>query len=301
MKTIFISHASANAERALQVAGLLESAGLSVRMDRQSIGPGDSFIQFMESALSHADVCLLLWSSAAAESVYVTEEWQAALNKTLVEQRAFLMIARLEPEPVPTLVSHRLYVDLFPELEPGLSRLIDTLRMDAAVAATYSKPVARAAVELDDTAAGVEVYVMSELFDTVAPFQVDTTKPVAAITDGLVDALDLPRQLSHRDRIRLTFSYGLRVNGVDLDRRERVNVLGVQAGDVLELMTTTMLQAAVSPEEGQLHGAKFKDPEAAGLSKDDVDEAMAYGRAAQLEKARIVGLHSPCSDTAPRG
>ena len=80
-KVVFISHAGADSPKATIVAGLLTQAEIDVRFDRQELSLGDSFLAFMESALSNADYCLLLWSCNAASTPWLRVEWEAALYR----------------------------------------------------------------------------------------------------------------------------------------------------------------------------------------------------------------------------
>lgn len=72
--TIFISHAGEDTSRVRGIAELIEKGGLNVRLDRNELQEGDSFLSFMEDALRDADYCLLAWSKAAAASKWVQVE-----------------------------------------------------------------------------------------------------------------------------------------------------------------------------------------------------------------------------------
>lgn len=290
MTVVFISYASADHERAERVADALEAAELGVRMDRRAITAGRSFIDFMESALSTSDHCLLLWSRAAAASVYVTAEWEAALDRSLVEARAFLVVGRLEDHPVPALLRPRLYVELFPSLEPGLHEVLRTLFGDLRAATTANAPVAPARIEAGGGPREVEVYVTSELFDVVAPVRLELKKPVAALVEELVKWLDLPRTLAHGDRVQITFRYGLRLDGVDLNRRERAEALGVVAGDVLELLCTVTPLVPVAPEAGGLGEARYRTPEPGEIGDELRDAALEGARRKLHQRTRAAGL-----------
>ena len=103
-KHVFVSHAGADTPTAMAIAEQLTDGGLEVTIDREELRGGDSFLSFMEKALSTCDYCLLLWSKAASEGKYVQVEWEAALYKTIEESRRFLLIARLEDYPLPALL-----------------------------------------------------------------------------------------------------------------------------------------------------------------------------------------------------
>jgi hypothetical protein len=66
-KSVFISHAGADSAQAAVVSQLLMEADIIARFDRKELQLGDSFLTFMETALSSADYCLLLWSRNGRE------------------------------------------------------------------------------------------------------------------------------------------------------------------------------------------------------------------------------------------
>lgn len=119
-KHVFISHAGSDSPAALEIAKQLTDGGLEITIDREELRGGDSFLSFMEQALSACDFCLLLWSKAASQGKYVQVEWEAALYRTLEESRRFLVIARLEDYPLPALLGPRLRVELFPDRAPDV-------------------------------------------------------------------------------------------------------------------------------------------------------------------------------------
>ena len=104
--TVFVSHAGADALRAAAVAGLLTASGLDVRYDRDELRLGDSFLAFMNDALSVSDYCLLLWSRQAAATPWVQLEWEAALYRSVNEKHGFLVVGRLEDIAAPALLGH---------------------------------------------------------------------------------------------------------------------------------------------------------------------------------------------------
>ncbi|MCP4251593.1 MAG: TIR domain-containing protein, partial [bacterium] len=161
-------------------------------MAKQQDAPVDRILGL--EALEDADYCLLLWSKAARASVYVQAEWQAALQRTLTQTRRFLLIGRLEPEPLPQLLSPRLYLDLFPDLACGLAQLTDTLTRDARAATAGAKPVAPSLLP-PAAPSGTEVYVSSELFRITLPFPVELGAPAGQLLDAFVHAHDLPTRV----------------------------------------------------------------------------------------------------------
>jgi hypothetical protein len=59
--TVFVSHAGVDSPRVSPIASALWREGLQVRLDRDELRLGVSFVSFMEDALKTSDYCLLLW------------------------------------------------------------------------------------------------------------------------------------------------------------------------------------------------------------------------------------------------
>jgi len=239
---VFVSHAGPDIDATFQVDDLLRAAGIKTYCDRRTLQPGESFLEFMETGLSQADYCLLLWSQAARDSVYVKAEWLAALNRMLVEQRNFLVVARLENIPVPTLVNHRLYVDLFPDLAAGVARVVAMVQHDQTAALTSGRVVAPAKAELNFAPPehAQTVYVTSQLWEITTPVQADPQAPVAWLLEQLTKALKLPTQGT--GPLARRYSYRLRYQGAFLDATDPVGQ--VPPHGLLELITEEHLPAA---------------------------------------------------------
>ena len=71
--SLFVSHASADADRARQVVEALQAAGCQVWWDGMLTG-GEAFQSSIESALAQVDAVIVLWSRAANESHWVRDE-----------------------------------------------------------------------------------------------------------------------------------------------------------------------------------------------------------------------------------
>ena len=257
--TVFISHAGADAAPAAQVAALLAKANISARFDRAELTLGDSFLTFMNDALSTSDYCLLLWSKPASVTPWVEAEWQAAFHRSVREKRAFLVVGRLEALDVPALLAPRLRVDLFPAIAPGVSRLVDAWAADRRAETLTGKPVGAArtedgaAVEQPDT-----VYISSEAFQITTPMTVRLEEPAGAVLDRVIAAHRLPRELSHGGTLGVRFSYQLLDDEVPLVRSKSLGAQGITNGRVLTLQTTMTSFSSIEPAHGQLSGAVFR-------------------------------------------
>jgi hypothetical protein len=235
VQSLFISHAGADSKYASQVALALRHAGFGVVIDQWSNHAGDDVISFIERGLTECSYCLLLWSAAAAETPFVRMEWQAALYRTIREARRFLLIGRLEDYPLPTLLAPRLFVDLFPEMQPGLEKLVSACTHDRIAAEASGKPVGTAAVELSDATEGTTIYITSELFQLTLPLRVSLDVPVGVHIDRLISELALPRQHGYRGLLGVRYEYGLLHEERPLRRETSLAAQGVGPNAVLWL------------------------------------------------------------------
>lgn len=94
LSDIFISYASADRDKARQIASMLEARGHSVWWDR-TIPPGRVFDEVVQEALTAAKCAIVLWSGASVKSNWVKTEAAEA------EARNMLVPAMIEPAPLP--------------------------------------------------------------------------------------------------------------------------------------------------------------------------------------------------------
>ena len=259
-KIVFISHAGADAFQAATVARLLTEAGIDVGFDRQELCLGDSFLAFMESALSISDYCLLLWSRNAAHTQWVKLEWEAALYRSVQEKRSFLVVGRLEDAAIPVLLGPRLRVDLFPEWQPGLGQIAETWKSDREAETQTQRPVAGAAHANTLESGSSSNYVSSELFGITVPLKADLGEPAGIYLDRIVSGFRLPKVFDHEGRVGLRFTYRLMNGREPLDRAIPMDMQNVKDKTVLWLETTTVPYSQSEPIGGTLPWAVFRGP-----------------------------------------
>jgi hypothetical protein len=256
---IFISHAGTDTDSAHKVAHSLAAAGLVPVLDRKEIGVGDSFLTFMEEALRECNYCLLLWSLAASQRKWVQVEWEAALYRSVTEARAFLVVGRLESHQVPALLAPRNMVDLFPELRPGLDKIISTWREDAEAGEETGRLVSYPVTKVEEDEGGETVYVTSELFGRTMPIRLLLDEPVGMHLDRIVNMMKLPRKLEHEGRIGCHMNYKLAHKSNPLAPDASLREQGVGAGRVLWLEVDVVPFSATAPVKGGLSSAVFRD------------------------------------------
>ncbi|HSN85749.1 MAG TPA: TIR domain-containing protein [Thermoanaerobaculia bacterium] len=285
-ESIFISHAGPDSARALEVAKELETNGLKVEIDREQLRQGDRFLKFMEEALSECDYCLLLWSEAASKGKWVAVEWEAALYRAVEESRRFLLIGRLDAQPLPALLGPRLRVDLFPKLYPGLTELLALWQEDVAAAEASGRPVARAKVSVTEDHAGATVYLTSELFGITQPLRLDLAVPAGIHLDRVVADLGLPKQLDSHGVMGVSYEYRLVHDDRPIHRAKSLAAQGVREGDVLWLEVEMTPFAKGKPVGGQLGRALFRGAPLDG----EVDDVVALARRWLLKALTQIGL-----------
>ena len=274
---VFISHAGPDSPIALRVAHELEANGLSIEIDREQLRQGDRFLQFMERALSACDYCLLLWSKAAAIGTWVAVEWEAALYRAIQESRRFLLIGRLDEEPLPALLGPRLRVDLFPALYPGLTELLGLWREDVAATEASGRPVANGSKAISEDEQGMTVYLTSELFGITQPLKLDPNVPSGIHLDRVVTDLALPRRLDHQGVMGVDYEYRLVSDDTRLSRAKSLAAQGVAAGAVLWLEVEMRPFAAGDAVAGELAGATFRGGDERSARRALLDAVVVAG------------------------
>lgn len=281
--SVFISHAGPDSGVALGVANELQAKGLEVEIDREQLRQGDRFLQFMEKALSECDYCLLLWSESASKGKWVAVEWEAALYRAIQESRRFLLIGRLDEQPLPALLGPRLRVDLFPGLYPGLTELLELWLEDVAAEDASGRKVANAKKQVSEDETGAAVYLTSELFGLTQPMKLDLDVPSGIHLDRVVADLALPKQLDHQGIMGVSYEYRLVHDDERLERAKSLAVQGVREGAVLWLEVEMKPFAKGQAVDGELGSARFR-----GAGPGDM--AVLEARRALLDAVVDAGL-----------
>lgn len=257
MTSVFVSHSGGDAAKAQSVADRLREAGLRPVLDGETLRPGADFVRFMDAGISTSDYFLLLWSAEAADRKWVRAEWQAALTRAIDEERAFLVVGRLDEHELPVLLRPRLYVVLHPRMTPGVEELVQLWRRDEGAQSESHRPAASNG-HLREASPGEEIYVTSELFGVTVPIRVDRSAPTGVLLNRVVDDLSLPTVWEHRGRVGIRFDYSLLVDGVALEPSESLESQHVDAGTVLWLESALHPTTATAARSGELGSATFR-------------------------------------------
>ena len=269
--TIFISHAGADWDRVDGIANLLREQGLQLRLDRDELKQGDSFLSFMESALSTCDYCLLLWSAAAAKSKWVRVEWEAAFHRMIESSQRFLLIGGLDNHPVPELLRPRLRVDLFPDPVPGIAQLIQMWENDLAVSKESARPIMNPACTTSNDHQGQTIYISSKSWDKTFPLSVNLQLPVVLIIEQVISLLSLPRQLDHAGKMGVRFTYELVSRESILDSQLSLEAQEIRENNFLWLQTNMQLFGSTEPVAGTFGNVSMR-----GSLEDDLKIAAQH-------------------------
>ncbi|MHB8576535.1 MAG: toll/interleukin-1 receptor domain-containing protein [Dehalococcoidia bacterium] len=110
---VFLSYTSTDRDRALEVAGALESSGVAVWLDRQSIAGGSSWSAEIVRGIQGCAALVALCSQAAMVSPNVQRELQLGME----EQRP-----PMHPQMRPPAPNTECYIEHQPSLQPAHGR-----------------------------------------------------------------------------------------------------------------------------------------------------------------------------------
>lgn len=129
---VFIAYVEEDLQYALRLFKHLRAEGCNPWLDRQKLLPGQNWPRSIERAIDMADYFVAIFSP---RSVSKRGQFQSELRYALdcatrqPLDRSFLLPVRLEPCEVPNPIARATqYVDLFPDWDAGVQRLLKTIR-----------------------------------------------------------------------------------------------------------------------------------------------------------------------------
>jgi hypothetical protein len=136
LPSVFIAYAVEDREIVRRLAASLSDAGFSPWMDVAKLLPGQNWPRAIECAIESSEFFIACFSS---HSVSRRGGFQAELRYALDCARhvpldqIFLMPVRLDPCRVPRRIQREFqYVDLFPDWDAGVCRLVTAMRKELA-------------------------------------------------------------------------------------------------------------------------------------------------------------------------
>ena len=129
---IFIAYVNEDSDLAGGIFEALRQAGFDPWLDKQKLLPGQNWGRAIRNALETSDFVVCCFSQ---NSLHKRGGFQAEMRYALESAQrlpldeVFLLPVRLEECPVPVEVAREMqYVDLFPDWDFGINRLVEAIR-----------------------------------------------------------------------------------------------------------------------------------------------------------------------------
>jgi hypothetical protein len=279
---IFLSYRSVNRSWVINLYDVLVGVGHKVFLDQTVLAAGSKLRRTIGDALEKSQAGVLVWSTAAADSEWVHNEYDVMDNQA--ERRAFHFVPiRLSDTPLPPFAQNRVYLDFssYPD-GPNGGELLRLLH--AVVGKPLSAEAARFAVEQDEAArkAALEI-------DTALSVG-NTRYLIKLVTEG-GPSWEASATLGARVAEALTkldaYDEALEVIGV-LEQRFPQSIRPKQ----LKALALARRGAAGDLEQaqivvGSLYSAGHRDPETVGIyARTHMDAYAATGNRLMLERSR---------------
>jgi hypothetical protein len=130
-KTVFISYAREDSEASQRLYNDLKNAGLIPWRDKDVIKPGQNWKIAIRKGIKSSRYFIPLFSSESVEKIgYVQKEFKYAIDNynQFPESEIYIIPARLDNCDIPYEKLEDIeYVDLFPDWNQGVKRIIDSL------------------------------------------------------------------------------------------------------------------------------------------------------------------------------
>lgn len=133
--TVFVAYAVEDLEIVRKVVESLRAAGCSPWLDKDRLMPGQNWTQSIERAIAESDAFVACFSP---RSISKRGQFQSELRHALdcAQRRplddVFFLPVRLERCAVPQRIADQVqYVDLFPDWERGVKRLVRSIKKAA--------------------------------------------------------------------------------------------------------------------------------------------------------------------------
>jgi tetratricopeptide (TPR) repeat protein len=108
---VFLSYRSVNRTWVLNLYDVLKDLGYKVFIDQCELAVGDELITRLSDALKKSQAGILIWSKAAAESKWVSKEYQRLETKATNNEEFRFVPIRLDDTALPEFADNRIFVD----------------------------------------------------------------------------------------------------------------------------------------------------------------------------------------------
>jgi hypothetical protein len=132
---VFVAYAAEDLELARRLRDGIAHAGCAAWLDQDKLLPGQNWPRAIERAIAMSDAFVACFSPRSiAKRGQFQSELRYALDcaRRLPLEAVFVVPVRFEPCIVPASIADQVhYVDLFPDWERGVSRVVKTIRRSA--------------------------------------------------------------------------------------------------------------------------------------------------------------------------
>lgn len=128
MASVFVSHRSADAPAAEQLASELRHRGHNVWLDIWKIDIGDSIVQRINEGLAASSYVVLCYSDTGVSAPWMSREWMSTLAQQLNGVATRLLPARLTGGHPPAILADIKYADLVKDWSSGMNALDAAMR-----------------------------------------------------------------------------------------------------------------------------------------------------------------------------
>jgi hypothetical protein len=177
----FISHSSRNRSVASSIEQALEGEGLRVWLDDSEIRLGVLLGKELQDSIEASRVVLLLWSSHAAASRWVTSEWLTAFHL-----QRFILPCVLDGTPLPQCLLSSVFLPFRRVTAPVVERLVRAVR-EAPDRANQLAPVMRSESAEVGAAGAALARGQEELSERLAARRLDEAAAVQAQLDARME------------------------------------------------------------------------------------------------------------------
>jgi CheY-like chemotaxis protein len=130
MPKLFLSYSRLDEQSATRLFSDLRDRGLEVWFDKESLLPGQDWKAEIEKAIAESDfVALLLSNNSVAKKGFFQKEVRLTLDvlQTIPFGHVYLLPVKLDNCKVPSPLASLHFVDLFPDWDKGIAKLIKSI------------------------------------------------------------------------------------------------------------------------------------------------------------------------------
>jgi CheY-like chemotaxis protein len=152
---VFLSYSRQNAQPARQLYSTLKTKGVDVWFDRESLIPGREWEPAIKRALLDCDTVLLLLSLQSVDRRgFFQKEMRLALDvmQTVPAGHIYLLPIRLDDCSVPDSLAAIQYVDLFPNYDDGVHKVLSALEIQQRLRSKIQERSSRAELSTESKA-----------------------------------------------------------------------------------------------------------------------------------------------------